>query len=325
MKWTVCFLSVLALVAAGLGPTQGGQTLFGDVRITSDEGVVVPAEVTLILRRATEGEVGRQNVSSRGRYRFTNLKTGDYEIAVEIGGKEIGRLQQITVGGLSNSPYGFQYDLELRWKPDSSSSRTAGVISAADVYQRTTSNQALFQKAEQAVGKKKYDEAISLLKEVISSDNQDFQVWTALGTIYFMQQKFDESEKAYLQSIAIKPTSARAQLNLGRVRSSEKRYEEAIEPLSHAVELQADSGDANLLLGECYLQVRKGSKAIPYLEAASRLGHPEAHLRLGWLYNAAGMKDKASLEYEEFLKKKPDYQDRERLKQYIKENKSPNN
>ena len=43
---------------------QGGQTLFGVVRVTCESGVEVPQEVTLILRRVTEGEVGRQTVSS---------------------------------------------------------------------------------------------------------------------------------------------------------------------------------------------------------------------------------------------------------------------
>ena len=46
-----------------------------------------------------------------------------------------------------------------------------------------------------------------------------------------------------------------------------------------------------------------------------------AHLRLGWLYNAAGMKDKAALEYEEYLKKNPEYPDRNKLKEYISANK----
>ena len=47
----------------------------------------------------------------------------------------------------------------------------------------------------------------------------------------------------------------------------------------------------------------------------------QAHLRLAALYNAAGLKDKAAIEYEEFLKKKPDYPDRKKLEQYISQNK----
>src|SRR4029079_13060450 len=150
---------------------QGGQTLFGDVRVTSESGVEVPQEVTFILRRVTEGEVGRQTVSSRGRYRFTNLKVGDYEIVVEVEGKEVGRLQQVTVGGLSNSPYGYQYDLDFKFKTPSIPK--GGVISAADVYERPEATRQIFNKAEEAVAKKKYDQASSFLKQIVEKDPND--------------------------------------------------------------------------------------------------------------------------------------------------------
>lgn len=319
----VTFLSLLLVLiglAANTAFAQGGQTLFGDVRITTDDNTIVPQEVTLILRRAPDGEVGRQTISSRGRYRFTNLIAGDYEIVVEANGKEIGRIQQITIRNmLSNSPQGNQYDLDFRWKPDAV--HAAGVISAADVYDRPAATKAIFQKAEDAVGKKKYDEAVELLKQVVETDKNDFQAWTALGSVYFAEQKLDESENAYRKAIEIHPTAPRAYLNLGRALSSQKKFEEAVDPLTKAVELQPTSGDANYLLGECYLQLRKGSKAIPYLNDAANNGRPDAHLRLGWLYNAAGMKDKAAMEYEEYLKKNPNYPDKNKLKEYIAANK----
>ena len=315
--------SLLALVAvlSGTALAQGGRTLFGDVRITGENNTLVPKEVTLILRRAPDGEVGRQTISSRGRYRFTNLPLGEYEIWVEADGKEIGRMGPIFMRerDLSNSPYGFQYDLDFKWKAGSSPS--GGVISAADVYECPVATRSLFQKAEELVGKKKYDQAVDLLKQIVETDKNDFQAWTALGTIYYAEQKLDAAADAYLKAIEVHPGSPRAHLNLGRVRSSQKKFEEAVEPLTKAVELQPTSGDANYLLGECYLQLKKGSKAIPYLNEAANLGRPDAHLRLGWLYNAAGLKDKAAIEYEEYLKKNPDYPDRNKLKEYITANK----
>jgi tetratricopeptide (TPR) repeat protein len=315
---------LLTLVAVQLwapaAMAQGNLTIFGDVRVVGEHNEIVPQEVTLILRRVPDGEVGRQIVSSRGRYRFTSLKEGEYEILVEVDGKEIGRLSQIRIGStLSNSPYGYQNDLEFRWKAPSANA--PGVISAADVYDRPASTRPLFARAEEAVGKKKYDQATTLLQQIVQTDKGDFQAWTALGSIYFAQEKFSDAEQAYLHAIEIKPESGRAQLNLGRLRSSQKRYDEAIDPLTKAVELLPTSGEANLLTGECYLQLKKGSKAIPYLNEAAKLGRPEAHLRLGWLYNAAGMKDKAAIEYEEYLKKNPESPDKNKLKDYIHANK----
>ena len=323
----VRLLSLLLVLgaAACLTPVtvfaQGGQTIFGDVRVTGDNNTVVPKEVTLILRRVPDGEVGRQTVSSRGRYRFINLKIGEYEIVVEVDGKEIGRLQTIMLRNqLSNSPYGHQYDLEFRWRPGTASQPAAGVIAAGDFYERPSSNRSLFQRAEEFVTKKKFDDAAELLKQIVETDKNDFQAWTALGVIYSAQEKFDEAESAYGKAIEVHPVSVRAQLNLGKLRYTQKKFEAAVAPLTKAIELQPTSGDANYLLGECYLHLKKGSKAIPYLNEAANLGRPDAHLRLGWLYNAAGMKDKAALEYEAYLKKNPTYPDRDKLKEYITTN-----
>ena len=317
---------VLVLGATCLLPAhvlaQGGQSLFGDVRVTAENNTVVPKEVTLILRLVPDGEVGRQTVSSRGRYRFNNLKAGEYEIVIEADGKEIGRLQTIMIRNqMSNSPYGNQYDLDFRWRPGASSPPGGGVIAAGDFYERPSSNRSLFGRAEEFVTKKKYDDAVQLLKQFVETDKNDFQDWTALGIIYEAQEKFDDAESAYLKAIEVHPPSVRAQLNLGKLRYSQKKFDAAVEPLTKAIALQPTNGDANYLLGECYLQLKKGSKAIPYLNEAANLGRPDAHWRLGWLYNAAGMKDKAALEYEEYLKKNPTYPERDKLKEYIHINK----
>jgi len=116
-------------------------------------------------------------------------------------------------------------------------------------------------------------------------------------------------------------------MNLGRLRSVRKNYEGAIEPLTAAVNIQPSSADANYYLGEAYLQIKKGSKAVGYLNEAIKLdpvGRADAHLRLATLYNAAGMKDKAAIEYEEFLKKKPGHPDAKKLREYIEANKPKN-
>ena len=326
-NWSSLLTLILVLAAihvgGGLAFAQQNLSIFGDVRVTAENNAVLPKEVLLILRRVPDGEVARQWVSSRGRYRFNNLKEGEYEILAEADGKEVGRLSQIRIGGmtLSNSPYGYQNDLEFRLRAGAAQPVGVGVISAADVYDRPASTHALFVKAEEAVAKKKLDEATTLLKQVVETDNADFQAWTALGSIYFAQEKFGDAEEAYQHAIAAKPASPRAQFNLGRVLSSQKKFEQAVEPLTKAVELQPTMGDANYLLGECYLQLKKGSKAIPYLNEAANLGRPDAHLRLGWLYNAAGLKDRAAVEYEEYLKKDPNYKDRDKLKEYIATNK----
>lgn len=310
-------------VAQDDAPMDGNFRLWGDVNLSeSDDTVNSPLSLTVILYNVNEHrQVGRQTVNTRnGRYRFNNLRVGEYEVAVEAdNGDEVARVR-ISLSGPANSD--FRQNFEFEGKPTPAGAKPkAGTISAADVYNRPAANKSVFQKAQESVEKKKYDQAVTLLMQIVSSDKLDFQAWTLLGMVYAIQEKWTDAEKAYLSAIEARPASSLALLNLGRLQASQKKFNEAIEPLTRAVEAQPQSADANLLLGEAYLQVKKGSKAVGYLNEAARLGRAEAHLRLAWLYNAAGMKDKAAVEYEEFLKKRPDYPDRKKLQEYIGTNK----
>ncbi len=310
-------LALLILVFPGPASAQNNYAIWGEVKITGDTtDSSAPTGATIVLSRVGTGEVGRQNVSSGGRYRFTNLNDGDYDIAVEAEGREMTRVRLNILRGALAPFYGFRQDFEFAWKSRATNS-PASVIAAADAYLRSPQNEGLFQKAQDTIARKKYEQAVDFLKQLLDSDKADFQAWTLIGTVYRVQEKPADAEQAFLTAIETKPTFALAFLNLARLRMTQRKFEETIDPLTRLIELQPQSAEANLMLGEAYLQVKKGSKAIGYLNEAARLGKPEAHLRLGWLYNAAGMKDKAAIEYTEFLKKMPDYPDRKKLEEYI--------
>ena len=102
-------------------------------------------------------------------------------------------MTQIRVGNgtLSNSPYGYQNDLDIRWRSGGGGGGGAAprVISATDVYERPATTRDLFVKAEEQSGKK-FDQASTLLKQIVKTDKADFQAWTALGSIYFARKVF---------------------------------------------------------------------------------------------------------------------------------------
>ena len=314
-------LLLIALAMPLPAMSQSGYTLWGDVKIDDSKSTSPgPSSVTIILYDQSTKIVGRLTIGSRGRYRFTNLRGGEYDLVVEANGGEITRMR-LTLTGITSD---IRQDFEFEWKEEPGPhSNATGVVSAADFYERSPANKSLFEKAHTVVEKKDYANGIKLLNQVVQNDQNDYQAWTLLGTLYLVQEKRDEAEKAYRTAIEVKPTYVLPLINLGKLLLTEKKFEEAVEQLTRAVELQPQSPDANLFLGEAYLHLKKGSKAIPYLNEAGKLGKIEAHLDLGWLYNAAGLKDKAVVEYEEVLRKKPDYPDRKKLEQYISENKKP--
>jgi tetratricopeptide (TPR) repeat protein len=311
--------AAILLCASVHAQVTGGQhTLYGDFRVDeSRAGGMVPISFDIILYTETGLVVERQPVGSKGTFRFINLRNGVYDIAVEVEGREVARTR-ININSLYKND--FRQDIALAWTLPPGGAKPASV-DAANVYKRTLAAQGLFEKADAVAARKSYEEAAQLLRQVVEADPADYPAWTELGTMYYAAGKAEEAEGAYAHALKERPDFLRAAVNLGRLRIAMKKFEPAIEVLSSAVEKHPESADANLLLGEAYLQIKKGSKAVPYLEEAARLGRPEAHLRLATLYNAAGFKDRAAAEYEQYLTKKPDSPDRKKLEEYIKENK----
>ena len=299
----------------------GGHTLWGDVKVEEEKGAEGKHLATLdIILYTPDGRVSsRQRVAPGGRYRFINVRGGEYDIVVEVENTEVARMRVML--GAASPGSDFRQDIELAWKGGAPPRPRNATVSAADVYDRPAASRPPFEKAQAALDRKDYAQAATLLKQVVDSDPGDFQAWTELGTAHLLAGKKDEAEQAYLRAAEARPTFFLAQMNLGRLRASQKRFEEAVEPLTRAVGAQPASAEANLLLGEAYLQLKKGSKAVPYLNEAARLGEAGAHLRLATLYNAVGRKDLAAAEYEQFLAKQPNHPDRKKLEQYVKENK----
>ena len=311
----------LGTSSANFTLAQGGKhILYGDVKVDeSQTSGAKPLSYDLVLYLGSI-IVRRQSVSSTGRYRFVDLTNGYYDLVVELEGVEIARMRVEINSPRINTD--FRQDIALEWRaPPGFAPPKPASISAADAYERSSANQKLFDKAQAATDKKKYQEASALIDQILANDPKDFQAWTELGTLNLMQNNLSEAEKSYQRAIEVRPKFFLALLNLGRLRSAQKKFDEAIEPLTQAVEIQPTSGNVNLMLGEAYLQIKKGSKAVGYLSEAAKLGQNEAHLRLATLYNAAGLKEKAAAEYEEFLKKTPNYPDRKKLEQYIATNK----
>ena len=323
-------LLALAILTASfsrssVAQTGGGHILYGDFKVSEGKTTASnPLSFDLILYKSGGGLVTRQTVVNNSHYRFMDLLNGDYEIVVEVEGSEVARIH-VLLNEIFKTD--IRQDIELEWRENLVGGKgNKSGTTAADFYERTATNKKRYAKAEKAIDEKNYPQAVLLLREILGEDDKDYQAWTELGTAYLMQKDLGEAEGAYQHATAANPAFFLSFLNLARVLVAEKKFETAVEPLNQAVKLKPDSPEANYLLGETYLQIKKGSKAVVYLYEALKLdpmGMAEAHLRLATLYHGAGMKDKAAAEYEQFLKKKPDYHDRKRLEQYIAENKKP--
>lgn len=259
----------------------------------------------------------RRQAFDNGSYLIPGIPRENVTVIIEVNGIEVGR-QSISPSIMGN----IQMDFAVNMMGQNADSKS-GIVSAKDLYSRSAENDKLFEKASAAAKDKKLDAAIELFKEIVESDPKDFVTWTELGTLYFRSDKLSDAEKAYQKALDLKPDFMVALLNLGKVLLAQKQAEKVIPILTKAVEIDAKNVDALHYLGEAYLQTKQGNNSAILFYEALRLApieKAELHLRLAWLYNAKGYKDKAAEEYKQFLQKVPKYPEKEKLEKYIKEN-----
>jgi tetratricopeptide (TPR) repeat protein len=329
MRQYFLLFSVLAAVlfpcsafAQDLFPRGVTVTLFGTFTVKAAPGVKLPDTFFVVLYGADKSIVGRQAVASGGTYQFLGVGNGDWEIGVEANGEDLLRIP-FTLMQTKNTEIRKNLDIEWREKASRTSSKP-GSVSVKDVYQRQAGNATLMAQALAASGKKSYGEAARLLETIVEADPKDFEAWTELGTVLFAQGNQGEAEKTFKRALEEQPSYPPALLNLGKLNYNQKNYETAITTLSQLISAHPESAEARRFLGESYLRIKKGSLAVRELEEAARLdpaGQAEAHLSLAALYDAAGYKDRAAVEYEKFLAKKPDYPEKKKLEKYIRDNK----
>src|SRR5438132_2835662 len=115
-----------------------GFTLFGDVEV-SGETVSDSRALTfdLLLYSRSGVLIDRQKVASKGRYRFLNVPTGDYDLVIEFENSEVARTQIHLIGTLTD----LRQDITLEWRATSGKSAKTEVVSADEFYQRIPLNQ----------------------------------------------------------------------------------------------------------------------------------------------------------------------------------------
>jgi Flp pilus assembly protein TadD len=313
------------LVVSVQAQTGGGHTLYGDLKVDDSKiSGLQPMSFEVVLYSRNGSVLGRQTVPKNGRFRFENLSNGTFFIIVMLDNSEIST-SRITLSSAISTDY--RNDVFLEWRPGPGGKKEkSGVVSSANRYERPASGESGFLKAEEAIKRKDYEQAIRLLRQVVREDPKDFEAWTELGTVYFLQKNNDEAEKSYLQALDKQPLFILALVNLGKVRLAQKNYQGAIQILTRAIAVKPPSAEANYFLGEAYLNIGTGSKAVDYMNEALRIEpvtRAEIHLSIAAIYDSVGLKDLAAREYEKFLQKRSNYAEKKKLQKYIAEHKKP--
>ena len=164
--------------------TGGNNIVYGDIKLLDGAtNSSKPISLDVLLYTEAGELVFRQTVLSNGRYRFTNLTEGRFQIAVEVENSEVARFKIDLSSPLKHE---ICQDIEFQLKGTTPNIPVA-VISAADQYNRSEQAANAYRKATESAEKKHYDQAVVQFRQIIESDPKDFPAWADLGRLYFIQ------------------------------------------------------------------------------------------------------------------------------------------
>ena len=311
MSRTVRQLWLIALLLLTISPalaqrdrdTYTGNSLTfevsGEVRF-SETGVSAQ-NIPVRLERFSGGMIDQIMTDTRGRFRFPNLQRGYYKIIVSSPGYRPAQ-QDVDLQVL------FRVYLNIELSPDGSKAGS-GLPLLAEVIDARIPPAARdsFSNGRAALSKKNYTEAVTQLESAILAYSNFFEAHLLLGTVFMDLREWEKAEKPLMRAIEIKPENAFAKLTLGEVYWRQKRHADAEHTLQEGLKLDQKSWHGHFTLGRLYWDMGEVAKAGPPIGMTLQLKPDlaEAHLLAGNILLRVNQRERAVIEYREYLRLAP--------------------
>jgi tetratricopeptide (TPR) repeat protein len=120
-----------------------------------------------------------------------------------------------------------------------------------------------------------------------------------LGYLQWKSNHYEEAKAAFQHELAVDPNHAQALAYLGDIAMKEENFDQSLSLLKMAIRQRQDIRIAYIDLGTVLMQQKLYAEALAALQQAVKLDptRPDAHFRLGRLYQAMGEADKAEREF----------------------------
>ncbi len=121
-----------------------------------------------------------------------------------------------------------------------------------------------------------WKDPIALWEETVQRSAGSSLVLNNLALAYWEVGRTDEALAVLRRVISVNPAYERAYNNYGMILADREEYREGLLFFLKATELNPSYGDAYLNLGTAHLALGLSEEAVPFLERAGELLHPEA-------------------------------------------------
>jgi Flp pilus assembly protein TadD len=270
----------------------------GEVRFT-DTGVSAQS-VPVRLERFSGGLIDQIMTDTRGRFRFTNLQRGYYKVIVNAPGYRPAQ-QDADLQVL------FRVYMVFELTADSGKGSTGPLLTEVVDARVPPEARNDFNNARAALVKKNYREAIALLEKATLAYSNFFEAQLLLGTAFMDLREWDKAEKPLQRAVEIKPENALSMIALGEVYWRQKRHADAEHTLREGLKLDQKSWHGQFTLGRLYWDMGEVAKAGPPIGMTLQLKPDlaEAHLLAGNILLRVNQRERALIEYREYLRLAP--------------------
>lgn len=301
-----CAVTVMAQVPRQPPPptsnSSSGGTIRGRVVLPSGGFLTESVRISLQTIRGTDSSVFTDNT---GRFEFTRLASGRYQIVVEADP----RLYESATESVEISR-GMQALINIVLKEKGQASRPkAGAVSAVEL-DSTVPPKARkeFDRASDDGKSGNVEGAIAHLRNAIAIYPRYLMAHNDLGAHLLELGRLDEAEKEVRLALDIDPSAFNPTLNLGIILLKNHEIQQATAVLEKAVSMQSQSPAARLFYGQALVSGSEPDRAEKEFLAAYNLGgnqYAEALFHLGQLYMNRGDRNLARQYLERYLRAAP--------------------
>lgn len=278
-------------------PSNQSFEVSGQVNVTDTNA---PArDVPVRLERFSGGVIDQINTDAHGRFRFTNLQRGYYKVIINTPG--FGPVQQ-------EADLTFLFKAYLVFGLTRTDSSNGGALTPDVIDARIPpAARAEFARGREAFFKKNRQDAIAHFQKAIMVYPEFFEAYLLLANAQMDLREWEKAEAALLRALEIQSGNPTALLALGEVYWREKRYDDAEHTLLDALKLDGKNWHGHFTLSRLYWDKGDVMKAAPPIGRTLQLkpDFAEAHLLAGNILLKLNQQQRASIEYQEYLRLAP--------------------
>lgn len=311
-------VSAWSLIAAGIAAAQSviGNTLMGKVRSQTGRPV---ASLLVELHSGNGALITQTFTTNEGDYAFTGLAGASFVLVInDPNHHPVSERVELTRSA-ANQPGGVvRMDLTIRPREGPTAPGQHGVVFHQDV---PTKALEAYRGGIRLLGERKTDEAVSAFREAVTVFPDYFDARFALGLEMLRQRRYPEAATELERARKVNPRNGRLYHTFGLLLMEQRRYPQAVEVFEAAARLDPSNAEAHLMRGAALIEIGRLDDAQNALNRAEQLSTSKlalVHANRARIYERQGNRRRAADELELYLKKNPDAQNADSVREAIK-------